>query len=570
MKILNLQHIILIFCVTLSLNSLQAQKERPLLADVEIQKIFIDATKEKLLEHYQDAAYLFREVLKKDPENHPAAYELARMYDVLEEDALALKSIERAVDLAPDNVWYKDVYALILERNNKFGKAAEVYGSLAKAHPENKYFLFQQAFYYVKANQPEKAVVIYNKLEKMVGVNEELAKKKYTLYYGMGDNKASVAEIEKLINAFPQETNYMHILAEFYSKEGDKKAAAKIYKRILAIDPKDADANMAIADGLKDDGNHLSYLNSIKPIMSKSSVSIDKKVKELYPYIAMMQDNNDQELKVAALSLGEIVTQVHPQEAKAFSLYADMLYHAGQQKEALANYKKTLELDKSVFAVWEQIMHLHIEMKDMPALIRTTEDAMDIFPNQAKIYYMNGVAQSATKNHGEAASMFEQALMMSGKNTELKYDICNRLGVEYSNLKKYDRSDKMFERALEIDPNGAMVLHNYSYHLAKRGQELQKARGMAFKANEIKTNQPYFLANLGHIHFLLKNNKEAQTWLEKSMKAGGDKIPDTLEIYGDILYKNGDKSKAVETWQKAKDLGSNSKELERKISDQKL
>jgi tetratricopeptide (TPR) repeat protein len=553
MKILNLQNIILILCVTLSLTSLQAQKERPLLADVEIQKIFIDATREKLLEHYQDAAYLFREVLKKDPENHPAAYELARMYDVLEEDALALKSIERAIELAPDNVWYKDVYALILERNNKFEQAAGVYGSLAKAHPENEYFLFQQAFYYVKANQPEKAVVIYNKLEKMVGVNEELTKKKYTLYYGMGDNKASISEIEKLISAFPQETNYLHILAEFYSKEGDKKAAAKIYKRILAIDSKDADANMAIAYGLKDDGNHLSYLAYIKPIMAKSSVSIDKKVKELYPYIDMMQDSDDQELKVAALSLGEIITQAHPQEAKAFSLYADMLYHAGLPKEALVNYKKTLELDKSVFAVWEQIMYLQIELKDMPALIRITEDAMDIFPNQAKVYYMNGVAQSVTKNHGEATSMFEQALMMSGKN-----------------LKKYDRSDKMFERALEIDPNGAMVLHNYSYHLAKRGQELQKARGMAFKANEIKTDQPYFLANLGRIHLLLKNNKEAQSWLEKSMKAGGDKIPDTLEIYGDILYENGNKSLAVEAWQKAKDLGRNSKELDRKINDQKL
>ena len=34
--------------------------------------------------------------------------------------------------------------------------------------------------------------------------------------------------------------------------------------------------------------------------------------------------------------------------------------------------------------------------------------------------------------------------------------------------------------------------------------------------------------------------------------------------------KNGNKSLAVETWQKAKDLGSNSKDLDKKISDQKL
>lgn len=570
MKQLMYKNLLLTISLIILTTSLMAQDDRPLLADVEIQKIFIDANREKLLQHYQDAAYLFREVLKKDPQNHSAAYELARMYDVLEEDPMALKSIEKAVKLAPDNVWYKDFYAQVLERNNKPGKAAEVYAELAKSHPENEYFLFQQAFYLIKANQPEKAVVIYDKLEKMIGVNEELTKKKYTLYYGMGDNKASIAEIQKLIKKFPEEVNYLHILAEFYDKEGNQSEAKKVYKRIIALDPDDAEAGMALADTYKKGGDHLQYLSSIQKIINKSDVDIDIKIKELFPYISLIQETEDQELKMSALSLGELLTQAHPQEAKAHSLYADMLYHAGQSEEALKYYEKTLKLDKSVFAVWEQVMYLHLEMNDFRGLVNTTENAMDLFPNQAKVYYMNGIAQSSLKNPSEAANMFEQALMMSGKNAAMKYDVSNRLGIEYANLKKYERSNKMFERALELSPNGYSVLHNYSYQLAKRGEQLQKARELAFKANQVRPDQPLFLANLGHVHFLLKNYEEAQNWLEKSMKVGGDKNPEILEIYGDILFKNDDKTKALEQWKKAKELGANSKELDRKITDQKL
>lgn len=546
------------------------KKERPLLADVEIQKIFIDANKEKLLEHYEDAAYLFSEVLKKDPQNHSAAYELSRMYDVMEEDVMALKTIEKAVKLAPDNIWYKDFYAAVLERNNKSEKAAEVYGELSKSHPDNEYFLFQQAFHYVKANRPEKAVVVYDKLEKMVGVNEELTKKKYTLYYGMGDNRAAISEIQKLIKTYPAETSYLHILAEFYAKEKNTKEAQKIYAQILEIDPRDAEAKMATAGTLKKGGEHVQYLNSIRPIINKSSVDIDLKVKELFPYISMLGTSSDVEFKTTALSLGKDLTLAHPQNAKAHSLYADMLYHAGQTKEALKYYESTLKLDKSVYAVWEQIMYIHVEADNMISLIQITERAMDVFPNQAKIYYMNGIGQSATNNHAEASSMFEQALMMTGRNTALKYDVCNRLGVEYANLKKYERSDKMFDRALELSPNGHSALYNYSFQLGKRGENLQLAREMAFKSNEVKDKQPYYLANLGHIHFLLKNYKEARTWLEKSIANGGDEIAEVLEVYGDVLYENGDKTKAVENWKKSKELGNTSNKLDRKISDQKL
>ncbi len=563
-------HILLILLVLICSDVVAQLKDRPLLADIEIQKIFIDANREKLLGHYQDAAYLFREVLNKDPKNHSAAYELARMYDVLEEDAMALKTIEKAVKLAPENVWYMDFHGQVLERNGRPGKAAEVYGKLTRIHPDNEYFLFQQAYYFIKADKPGSAVVIYDKIEKMIGVNEELARKKYMLYYGMNDKKASEEELGKLIKAYPGETNYLHILAEFYKKEERGKDLQKTYEKILSLNPNDAEANLALAESYKKNEDHLKYLAAIKPTITKSDVDIDIKVRELFPYIGIIGETKDNEVKVAALELGETLALAHPQEAKAHSLYADMLYHSGQTKAALKEYKKTLDFDKSVFPVWEQIMYIHAESQEMKELIQVTEKALDFFPNHAKVYYMNGFAQSFLGKEGEAVNMFEQALMMAGKNTSLKYEICNRLGVSYFNLKKYERSDKMFERALELSPKGYSALHNYSYHLSKRGKELDKAKDMSIRANELNPGQPAFQTNLGAILFKMEKYKEAKAWIEKALNSGGNKLPMTIELYGDILYKEGDKTKALESWQSAKELGGNSKELEQKIMDQKM
>ena len=58
---------------------------------------------------------------------------------------------------------------------------------------------------------------------------------------------------------------------------------------------------------------------------------------------------------------------------------------------------------------------------------------------------------------------------------------------------------------------------------------------------------------------------QAKIWIEKSIKHGGDKDPDVLEHYGDILFKSGDNDKALIYWGKAKENGNTNPELIQKI-----
>ena len=101
-------HTLLFFLVcTLLTNSVFAQPKIVPEEDVNVQKIFIDATKEKLLGKYEEAIVLYKEVLKLDKDNHAAAYEMARLYEVLDKDEKALTSIQMACALDGSNDWYR-------------------------------------------------------------------------------------------------------------------------------------------------------------------------------------------------------------------------------------------------------------------------------------------------------------------------------------------------------------------------------------------------------------------------------------------------------------------------------
>jgi tetratricopeptide (TPR) repeat protein len=120
---------------------------------------------------------------------------------------------------------------------------------------------------------------------------------------------------------------------------------------------------------------------------------------------------------------------------------------------------------------------------------------------------------------------------------------------------------------LKLDPQNTYVLNNYSYFLSLKNQDIELAEKMAKKLNEIAPGNSAYQDTYAWALFKQKKYSEAKIWAEKSITNGGSVNSTILEHYGDILFKNGEVTKALEYWQKAKSLGSESLLLERKIND---
>jgi Tfp pilus assembly protein PilF len=144
------------------------------------------------------------------------------------------------------------------------------------------------------------------------------------------------------------------------------------------------------------------------------------------------------------------------------------------------------------------------------------------------------------------------------------------LGDAYNSLKDYTASDTAFEKALSLDPANATVLNNYAYYLSERGVRLSYAEKLSKQSLRLSPNQPTFLDTYGWILYKQGNLTGAADYIRQAVDAVGQNDGTVWEHLGDIQFKQGKKEEAVRSWQKAREKGSESPNLDKKISEQKL
>ena len=534
-------------CLNSPLSSLSAQISNQAQAiriseeEVHMQDKYMAAVVQQQIGKLEGASKLYLEVLDKNPKCDGCAFQLSRLYDNMGENQKSIDYAKKAAALDPKNKWYQIQLAESFEKIGKDKDAVEVYRDLIQQNgfetglSEDMYFRLAHA--YVRISEPAKAIKVLEELEKKMGIDEDITDKKRLTYEVMNEPKKAAQELKKLADAYPHVISYQHQAAEYYLKLDDKATATAFYQQILKNDPNDSKARLALATKQAPSVSNTSasaevnYLNSLKDIFQKSDIQIDEKIKTILPYAIKIADGKDKALAAAGLQLAEILEQAHPTEAKSYSLLGDMLYYNGRPNEALVKYKKCLELNKSVFAVWEQKMYTEDELGLYDDLLKTSETASDLFPNQAIAFYFNGIANEKKAHYDAAAASLEQVILMSAKKPPLKLDALVLLGVTYAKSKHYAQSDKVFEDALKLNNQSPIAMIRYANALAGR-------EGLGDKAKQLA---------------------------DAAIKMTAESDPSVLEGFGDYLYKSGDKSKAVTYWQKAKEQGSKSAVLDKKI-----
>ncbi len=463
----------LLLFVMVQTSGLMAQNgQRYTEEEVNIQKLFIEANREKLLRKYENAAYLFEEVTKKDRNNPAPYYELAKVYDILDESEKALKNIKTAIKLDDNNSWYKIYLAQLHEKNNLDIEAAKVYQQLSQRDPKNDYYYYQWAYFLVKSGQGAKAIIVFDNLEAITGVNSDIAERKHKIYHQMGKRKEAAKELAKLADAFPDNLVYKHSLARYFEQIESRKNAKVVYEEILRMNPEDARASIALASyNAGNKQNDLGYLGTLSELFKKENVLIDVKIAKLIPYVSSVAKEKDPATKQAILDLGKLLTETHSTAAKAYSIYGDMLYQVSDLEGALAQYKMTLKEDDTVYPVWKNAMEIHHLLGKYKELTDFSEEAMDLFPNQGASYYYNGLASNHQSDYGEALNSYQLALMMSGKNPALATDIYAAMSITYSQQKKLDKAKNAVLSGLKINPKSTVLLEQYGDVLFQNAEE---------------------------------------------------------------------------------------------------
>ncbi len=568
--------LLLTLCLFGWANHAQAQKKRHKQADKstkEERKIqeatfyFTEAVKYSILEDTEKAMVLYEKSLESDPNNGAAHYKIAEI--LIERGDLdnALVHATRAVTLDPENKYYYLTQAEVFSRQSNFKDAAQVYERMMEKIDGTDEYVFDLAALYLYQGDYQKAMDTYNQAEKRFGMAYEITVQKQKVYLKLNQLDKAIAEGAKLIEEFPGEARFVIALAEILVSNNREKDAIPHLENLLEIDPSSSEARLMLAKIYEETGNNQKALDNMDVAFANPQLNLSLKLGLVAKYLKELPNENIEKL---CDSLTDIIIKTHPDEANAYVLKGDFYKITGKTQEARDFYLKSTKYDESNFEVWQNLLTIEFQqLQQTDSVIKHSEEALELFPNQGVLYFYNGASHAASKNYDEAAYALEQCKQLSVSNAELtKY--CNLyLGDVYNALEDYSKSEAAYEAVLKVEPTNAYVLNNYSYFLALREENLDYAKKLSTKLLEIEPGNANYLDTHAWVLYKLGEYKQAKKLLEDAL-AKGDGSGEVVEHYGDVLFKLGDVDQAVKQWMKAKGMDDTSELIDKKIADRKL
>ena len=474
-------------CGTLRIAA-QLPGERYTEAEIKTLNTFLEGQQHRMMGNTAKAIPLFEKVLKEAPDNDAARYELAQIYLQTQQYAKGLGLAQRAAASAPANPWYQILVADLHEALNEDDKAAEVYARLVKTQPLSEQFYYQWAHYLVRAGDVDAAIKVYETLEKQVGINEALSKRKHTLYVGEGDYKKAAREYDRLIERFPFRTEYRIWLAQFYERVDDDAAARSAYAELLKVDPAHPEATLALAQRTAKAGSGGAAVK-MQAVFADPDVALDLKLAQLDPYLRKTANGRDRALADEAMPLVEMLIGTHPEASAPYAAAGDLYYFTDRPVEARRQYEQALKRDKSSYPLWKNYLTTLERLGDADALVAQSERALDYFPNQGYVFYLNGVGYYQQQEYRDALSSLQQAQLMASTKDGLLYAVQAQLGSTFLGMGNVERAQAVLDKSLgQGGDKHAATLEAYGDLLRQQGK-----------------------------------NTDARTWYERAVEAGGDK-----------------------------------------------
>jgi tetratricopeptide (TPR) repeat protein len=391
----------------------------------------------------------------------------------------------------------------------------------------------------------------------------KLARQRLTL---QGNPAPNDDAITKLLAENPNDVKTYLYLSSILLEKNKKEEALALLQKAKTIEADNFEVDLAMADIYQSQRKNDLAIGPLKSAFANPAMPIANKIK----IVSMMLPRFNNQLVVKdATDLTLIAVKVHPNDAKLLCLWGDVLYQQGNLSAAKEQYQAALKISDQLYIAWEKLLGIQTLMGQYAEAIKTGEDALSIYPNQAILYYYRAFALHRKGQNAEAGIEIKSALQLDNEDNNLKAMIFALQAEVFIDQEKLKEADVAFDKAINLAPENYLTLSNYAYYLALRNQNLTKAESLAAKAASAMPKNASVLDTYALVLFKLEKYDVALATIEKALQNNAAPSPVYLEHYGDILFLKGEKDKAVLQWQKAKQAGNDSEKLNKKINEKK-
>ncbi|MDH6303459.1 tetratricopeptide (TPR) repeat protein [Parabacteroides sp. PF5-5] len=515
-----------------------------------------------------DAAFdAFLHCLSVDSTAAPVLYELSSFYMQLEQPQKAIEMLQRAVNHDPDNFTYKMSLATLSRNMGMFGEAVEIFEELVKKYPEKTELNFYLADVLTQQGEIGKAIEAYDALESSVGMNDGLSMQKYKMYMLLEEPGKAFEEMEKLAAKFPMEARYQIMIGDLYLEKGEKEKAYQSYQKAYEIDPKNPYYVVSMANYYEAINDRVAAETQIRNALVNENLDVETKVSILSRYIIRLQQT--QQDTGSANTLFETLLEQHPEETELKLMYGTLLVAQGKKEEAKFQFQLVTEMEPENEAAWQRLLELFLQSQDMPEVIRVCNRCMELFPDAPEYYFYLGVAHYQEENYPDALMAYQKGLeVIPAENTPLKSDFYGQIGDLNHQMGQMDKAFEAYDEALKYNEKNIVVLNNYAYFLSLSSKDLKKAERMSAQTIKLEPGNATYLDTYAWIFFKQGNYTLAKFYIESALEKDTTNSSELVDHYGDILYMSGEKEKALEQWNKAKEMGKTDEVLDRKIKEE--
>jgi len=539
-----------------------SQKVKPkALLPLEIEAQFTEGMRFYLKDDFQEALLLWESLAAEKVKDAGLFYYLGKVNIQLNNEANALMYAEMAHQMMPASLDYGLFYVDLLLKKRKFQESIEVLKKVSafdESQPEVNIRLAQA---YLMLENGDEAIKALNKADHYIGDFPVIIRTKQFIYLKQKKWKEFQEASLHFLENFPEENLLEWELLEMLPIE-----EASVYEPLL--------------DSILVDYPNVQQVNFIKSInrLKKNDFLNASK------YIQLTYSDDRVEPDVLAayfedfhktLLKNKDTFQLMPMLQKAFEIYptsAELAYVLGdvainQEKPDIAQkaYLNSLQLGIKRYEAYAELVQLDMYFNHLDSALVHVNKALQKFPSNGFFYFQKGFVQSYRNETNEAIATLVAGLAFADKRFDYYVRIQSMLGDLFHKVGKYVESDEAFEKALEIDPKDDHVLNNYSYFLALRKENLERALKLSAQLIELLPENETYLDTHGWVWFQMGNYEKAFLYIQKAYTNSLEPSSEITEHLGDVLFKLNRKKEGINYWKIAFKKNNQNKLLEKKI-----
>ncbi|MEM0517683.1 tetratricopeptide repeat protein [Aequorivita flava] len=449
LKFLN---IVLLFCGILLPKQLCAQEikndsiQNPMdqLGDVtdDFQENFFEALKQKGIENYELALTALQKAEKaaKTDENKAVVYfEMGKNHTYLKQYAEAEANFNKVLQSQGDRLDVLEQFYELYHQQKEYDKSIPLVQRLITFDEDYKEDL---ANLYTLTKQYNKALAQLDELDEAWGESDIRNALRAQIYRATGNTDGAIENLEEKIDNNPKnEKEYLNLIF-LYSEQGNTEKAFEAAKNLLKNNPKSQLVHLALYKFYLDTGNTSEAISSMKIIFSSEEVDKETKYKVLGDFIQFVDKNPSFET-----DLNQIVNQFSVENGRVYEKIGDYYATKNRKKDALNAYEKGIARAPDNYNLLRNTLLFQIEFKKYEAAAKLSSEGLEIFPAQALLYLLNGVANNGLNKSDAAIESLETGLDFILGDPKMERDFYQQLAFAYTAKGNVEKAKMYSEKA---------------------------------------------------------------------------------------------------------------------------